>query len=825
MSEESRREFLRSTSATLAAGAILGSVAGRAANRSPTVSAASIPPHRPRSLEGVHAYADQLSVAAGARIRFHVSSTHAYEFQVCRLGSDVDSPANDEVLKSWQVDDPRMQPIHPGSYLNVEKGLLADRQLVSLTVECWVRLWDLFGEQAILGQFDRSRSAGFALLVNREGRIGFYLGDGGAYQEKLLLWTDQDAITRTKTSAASVAGINRIANGGRRIERAPWQYIVATFDGRVKKLWLDGKLVVQGEFLGNCKPGTAPLRIGAWGRDGQADGFLDADIAMPAIYAHSLSEEAIERRYQGGGLEPPANAGLLGCWPLDEEKGDRVADCSGNGRHARIINQATWMIGGPSFPANVERFGDYDPANDDRRGHGLRLASDDLYDCRWQPTIEYRVPTDAKPGIYVGRFRFTRQKTPRLYHALFIVRKPDDKPQAPILFVCSTSTWKAYAGTPFAESWPDVKQAIGHGYVNSPGDPPAFSLYWRHKAGQGVCQMGMRTPWPIAGPYTFHQEIEWECSHLCHADRLTMAWLEAEGYDFDVVSDLDLHQNPERMKGYKTVFIVGHSEYWSAEAMEGLGRYYQHGGTVVCLSGNSMYWRVSFSDDGSIMECRKAGSGGSQILMPFLGESWHSHDGRRGSLCSECGYPAWRLLGLQFMALHAVVAEGVGPYRVSSPDHFLFNHPHALEFKQGDYLGQAPPGRPSIIGHEGDIRISTLARIAARPLPAGATHPEQDPAGITLLAAGVVDWSNNKLVAAPSDYYSRSARKALIDKKMDVGAEMIYWERADGGRVFNAGSVSAGRGFAYDPKFGLLIKNVLHHFGVPSSADEKPTTS
>ena len=76
----------------------------------------------------MHAYADQLSVAAGASIRFHVSSTHAYEFQVCRLGSDVDSPAKDEVLKSWQVDKPLMQPIHPGSYLNVEKGLLGLKQ-------------------------------------------------------------------------------------------------------------------------------------------------------------------------------------------------------------------------------------------------------------------------------------------------------------------------------------------------------------------------------------------------------------------------------------------------------------------------------------------------------------------------------------------------------------------------------------------------------------------------------------------------------------------------------------------------------------------------
>jgi hypothetical protein len=42
---------------------------------------------------------------------------------------------------------------------------------------------------------------------------------------------------------------------------------------------------------------------------------------------------------------------------------------------------------------------------------------------------------------------------------------------------------------------------------------------------------------------------------------------------------------------------------------------------------------------------------------------------------------------------------------------------------------------------------------------------------------------------------------------------MIYRQRPDRGKVFNVGSICAGRGFVDDPKFGLLIKNVLHDFG------------
>ena len=83
----------------------------------------------------------------------------------------------------------------------------------------------------------------------------------------------------------------------------------------------------------------------------------------------------------------------------------------------RIINQATWMIGGPGLSMPMyPRFGTYDPAKDPRRGHGLRLASDDLFDCRWKVSHDYRLPEEARSGIYVGRIRFHLDGAERLYH-------------------------------------------------------------------------------------------------------------------------------------------------------------------------------------------------------------------------------------------------------------------------------------------------------------------------------------------------------------------------------------------------------------------------
>ena len=120
MTDPNRREFLAST------GAALASASFALADRDAIVrseSPVSMPPHRPMTIEGVHAYTDRVSVAAGDVIRFHVSSSHPYELQVCRLGTDVDSPSRDEVLHSFGSSPSAVQPIHPGSYLIVENPL------------------------------------------------------------------------------------------------------------------------------------------------------------------------------------------------------------------------------------------------------------------------------------------------------------------------------------------------------------------------------------------------------------------------------------------------------------------------------------------------------------------------------------------------------------------------------------------------------------------------------------------------------------------------------------------------------------------------------
>jgi N,N-dimethylformamidase len=769
----------------------------------------SFPPHRAMAVEGIHAYTDRVSVAAGEIIRFHVSSSYPYELQVCRLGPDVDGPARDEILHSFGPSPAAVQPIHPGSYLAVEKPLDPATSLPALTLEVWIRRWRTTGRQAIFGQFDDPDRCGFGLFVNEDGSLSFYLGDGGAFVPENLHTTPLGQLRME----VNPQGLKTFPdNTPSSVLSNHWHHVVARFDGRVKQVWVDGREVASWTYTGILRPGAAALRIGAAGRDGVASNLLDADLAMPAIYGRALSRAEIEARFADRGLSRLTDPELLACWPLDEERGDHVADRSPHARHARIINRATWMIGGPGLDADVPRFGNYEPTKDPRRGHGMRLASDDLFDCRWKVSHEYRIPEDARSGVYVGRMRFQIDGDPRLYHTVFIVRKAASRPKAPIAFLCSTNTWKAYAATPFSPTWKGLKKSIGNnGFDNGPGNPPAFCFYRPHHAGQGTYQLGFRMPWPIVGPYTLMGPEEWDYSHLCRQDRFTQVWLETQAYDYDVLSDTDLHLDSDILDGYKVLFVVGHSEYWSFEAMNAVSRFLDLGGNAIVLSGNTAFWRVSFSPDASIMECRKGDAPGTQVRGDRRGEMWHSHDGRRGGMWRECGFPAWRLFGLEYFSLEGIGTPGVGPFKVCNPDHFLFRRPNDLKLRQGESFA-ATPGRalPQPIGHEGDARVSTIAKFLVDPPPEGGAQPTKDPAGITLLAEGFAD---SHKIAFAWDYFQRPVPLAKAPP-VSVAAEMIYWERPGGGRVFHAGSINAGSTLAADPKWAGLMQNVLDHFGV-----------
>ena len=194
--------------------------------------------------------------------------------------------------------------------------------------------------------------------------------------------------------------------------------------------------------------------------------------------------------------------------------------------------------------------------------------------------------------------------------------------------------------------------------------------------------------------------------------------------------------------------------------------------------------------------------------MPLTrrGEAWHSHDGLRGGMLRECGWPGVDLIALDCLGFNSPAApEQFGPYVVEDAAHFLFKRPEDLGLKPGDQIGSAGDGIRLANAHEFDIRPSTFARLQEQPSLPGGVVPA-DPPGLTLLANGQVYWKKG---GSAFDYFFRK-----ISPQTDQGGEMIYWERPGGGRVFNAGAIGSGWVLSVDPKMSALLRNVLAHFGV-----------
>lgn len=202
--------------------------------------------------------------------------------------------------------------------------------------------------QGLITQYTYDGACGFGLFIDDKGFINFYAGNGGEFNADWMHLSTAPALILPSTYPL------------------PWYHIVGVWDGSTNtaSLWVNGAPSGCWQHKPGfaLTPGQAPLRLGAYG-DGKDSASpytkycLDGDLAMPAIYNYALTPDQIAQRFAGLGLQRPALDGLLGCWPMTEERGDRLADISRFNRNGRIINHATWMIGGPSFNGSlVQRY-------------------------------------------------------------------------------------------------------------------------------------------------------------------------------------------------------------------------------------------------------------------------------------------------------------------------------------------------------------------------------------------------------------------------------------------------------------------------------------
>ncbi len=728
-------------------------------------------PIRRIPVRGSWAYVDPLAVAPGHALTIHVSAEAAHSIEIVRLGRKaVIDPAQSidadrieaEVMHIVSRGAAAPQTITPGSYVHVGGEAIPAGDL---SMGLWLRLWKMpevdvvqVAWQALLTDIDYPAAARFGLLLDQFGRIGAYAGDGGAFRHE---WLHHSPPVM-----------------GERLGR--WVHIAATWSPRAIRIYLDGRCVAARDTASPAAAAgpQARLRIGAMAEHGAADDFLEGDIAQPFVSRGVIDAATAARLAADRGASSPAGAGvreLLGYWPLAEERGATLADASGCNRTGTLVNHGTWMVGGPGFePARLMPL-EYDPARDPDRGNGLRLCSDDLVDAGWPAAVTYDVPDNAPSGFYAVRLRLAGQAAADACVAPFVVSRRRPRRDGSLALLAATNTWRAYGLRPTKE------QAVAG---------LAASLYSVHRNGRPFFHVGMRLPMPLAQPYGFEsaRAAATRSTHLVRSERFVEAWLEREGYPFEVVSDLDLHQEPGLLDHFAALAIVGHSEYWSDAARDGVLAYLDRGGRVLSLSGDTLAARVSFDPSLAVMEARKVVQDDDpRWLAPAMwGESWHADDGKPGGSYRRLGKPTWEVLGTTFKGMiDDGTATAFTAYTVVAPDHFLFHTPDPVPVGADGRIGtHSLNGSAGASGYEFDARPDR-ARLMPGVLP-----------GVTTLASAL----------------GQLNIEGLGD--LAHGADLVYWQRPAGGIVVNFGSIAAGGALPVDPAIAALVRNTLHHFGI-----------
>ena len=171
----------------------------------------------------------------------------------------------------------------------------------------------------------------------------------------------------------------------------------------------------------------------------------------------------------------------------------------------------------------------------------IHFHDDDLGDCGWQADFTWTVPDDLRSGAYALHLTCEAGED---WLPLYVLPRAQG-PFAPIAFLASTFTYQAYANharCSIDEAYYERVAAWG-AYPYNPDRYPIYgrSTYNRHRDGSGISFSSRHRPILTMRPgfLTFNDPRGSGMRHY-PADLHLLAWLEAKGFDFDIVTDEDL---------------------------------------------------------------------------------------------------------------------------------------------------------------------------------------------------------------------------------------------------------------------------------------------
>ena len=736
-------------------------------------------------------YPDRLSVAPGERLELKLSSTdverHHLDFVRIVCGDpDPRGPGLDLVPAPSPVDGEhrgRFQPIDAGSYVRVDHTFgLPDGASVAVAGFIWPTATAPGAcRQTVFGWWSEPDESGFALGIDEAGRVRLRLGAGGRVSDV----TAESAL----------------------LERR-WHFVAASFDAGTAKARVEwtllepcagfpeaGRAARRGVGWRAPAAGT-PVLVGAhsgWPSHGRwmSGGHFNGKVEGPVLVGSAPAPERLRAI-----AERPATASaeerLLGAWDFSAGiAGTAVTDRGPDARHGRTVNLPARAVTGRTWDGSVadwrfapEQYG------------AIHFHEDDLHDCRWSTDVALEVPAKWRSGFYAARLRAPGA----VGYVPFFVRPPRGEANAPIALVASTATYMSYANTHIKfdslntenlyESLTPISEDELH--LNEHREL-GLSHYDTHADGSGVFYASRLRPMLNFRPglYTFNYLND---THV-------VAWLEARGIDFDVVTDEDIHaEGADLLSRYRVVITGSHPEYTSTRMWDAFDAYQRAGGRHMYLGGNGFYWRIGFSDElPGVIENRR-GITGVRTWEGEPGEHHLSFTGEPGGLWRSNGRPPQALVGVGFSstifnrstyyrrtaasrdARFAFVFEGVGEDERIGDFGLRGGGAVGMEIDRFEPALGAPPGTVVLASSE-DVGIGGLLSV---------------------------------------EEFVTTTRALDGVQNGRVRADMVFFETPGGGAVWSTGSIAWATSLSFDGfenNVSRITWNVLRRFLDPLPFD------
>jgi hypothetical protein len=456
----------------------------------------------------------------------------------------------------------------------------------------------------------------------------------------------------------------------------------------------------------------------------------------------------------------------------------------------------------------------------------------EMVGCGWPAAFSFAVGHDWQQGYYDLRLV---QPDGAASHHYFVVIRSAATPKAAAVLVLNTNTYLAYNYWGGANCYAHVAKLMV-GEVDAPGSEalavgrlsrqrpfPQNLLLVRegqrrliNAQPRGFAEVALpgdpawfaaNHPTPYDGSAGFVGK--WE-----HA---FVAWAEAQGLAFDYLTDHDCEAGAGILNGYRAAILVGHSEYWSGKARDAVDSLHEAGGNLICLSGNTAYWKVRWEDDGQTMVTHK-----------WRGEEddplW-ADPATRAEATHLWSHPAFarpeaEMTGLSFLyggyhRLGRCVGRGSAGYTVHDDRHWALE---GCDLFYGDMIGGDLP----LIGYENDgcpIRIDDRGL----PAPNGGLGVPQDLAIIATAPATLYEDPDTAYptIIPPGDAATLARIAYGVDttatrERLVHGNAVMATFRRGAGEVFNAGTTEWVHGLeARNVYIERITRNVFSRFGVP----------